>query len=165
MWRTHIIRSLRCLIQRNQSCCPSQLRRNLEGFAKLNSVGAIKPTGAIVPALHCAPTQHGLRNADSLPFAPRNTLDQLAANISIRNCCETKCCHGDVFEPRSKSSAGNPENCEIRWCSCGSSKRQCLVNRQLWKVHVLLGHVDGFATELTVHLVGWDALVVDVGVF
>ena len=137
------------------------LRRQAERLYEFQGRSAVETTGAVVPALQRAASEGGLRNADALALAARNTADVLVADLGVDGVRQRQHCHDGIAHVHGilvPADAGEA----VRGGTGARGEVEGVAGGHLGEVSFRLCLVDDFTAEVLVHLVPGDSLVLDV---
>ena len=142
-----------------------ELGAKTEILAEFDGVGRVETTGRVVPALQRGVGERSFGNGDTFTpgsacsaadlLSARHTTDEVIPDNGVQGMADTKDRHDDISAVLGKLPAGDACGGFSRRASLsGESER--LTDSHGGKVDVDLGGIDGFATELAVHLLGRD---------
>jgi hypothetical protein len=134
-----------------------------QGAAKLNGVGAVETSGAVIPALQGRVAQSGFSDGDALPLAAADAADKVVTDPGVPGVGDAKHGHDDVAHMLGVFGFGKAAGDKVG-AARASSKVKGIAYGELREVVVNLGSVDGFTAVFLLHLLRTNTLVVKGGI-
>lgn len=161
---THIIDCLTGLIDGNNGSRSRILGRETKRFHKLQGVGTVKSTGTVIPALQGTSTKCRLCNADTLPLTSRDTTNILVSDLSVDGMRQTEHGHDHAAHMDCVLLARDAGQ-SVSWGSGARCEVKGVPDCHLGEMGFGFSLVDDFSSEVLVHLLPRDTLILDIIAF
>lgn len=93
---SHLIGSLRGLVNRDSSCDAHQIGLQTQILTKVDGVGAVEATGRVIPALKFGSAEGGLCNANALALATTDSAHKFVTHAGVEGVVDSKGGHHNV---------------------------------------------------------------------
>lgn len=150
---THIISTLRRLINSHHGRRPHQIRRLPDRLTELNRIRTIQASRTIIPTLQRRRTQRRLGNRNTLPLTPTHAPHVIVPDAGIDRMADAEGGHDHVAQCAGVVDAADAAG-DMARRACDGGEFEGLPDTEHGEVYVYFGGVGGFAAEVFVHGLG-----------